>query len=77
MIELLFQALATGLSIWNDAQKHKYVDRLMALRQEYYAESNKALPERSDAVLDNLEFELRNLTAGFAAAASKPDIAVK
>lgn len=47
------------LSIWAHKEKDKYNAKLKQLRADYYAEINKPDDKRSDAVLDNLEFELR------------------
>ena len=68
MFESLATALAAGLSIWAHKEKHKYVDRLMDLRKRHYEEYNKLDDYRSDAVLDNLEFELRVLASAFSTA---------
>ena len=77
MVDALIKCLAAGLEIWNSKEKTKYIDKLVSLKKEYYEESNKPLPERDDAVLDNLEFELRLLASGFAASVGKPDTQVK
>lgn len=56
-----------ALSIWNSKLKHKYIDKVETLKRAYYAEMNKPREEQSDAVLDNLEFELRITAASLAA----------
>lgn len=73
MFFLVLSLLDTGLKLWLHKDKTKYVDKKMALEKAYYAEFNKPLEERSDAVLDNLFFELRVLATAFAADAGKPD----
>lgn len=57
----------SALSIWASKLKQKYIDKVESLKRAYYAEINKPESERSDAVLDNLEFELRITTASLAA----------
>lgn len=64
----LAQALATGLSLWQSLEKRKYLDKLMKLQREYREEFNKDPSVRSNAVLDNLEFELRQLGIAFSSA---------
>ena len=67
--------LQAGLTLWNNKEKTKYIDKLMSLKKDYYAEINKPLAERSDAVLDNVLFELRVLGVAFAAGIAKQDAA--
>ncbi len=67
MFLTILELLAAALSIWASKEKTKYIDKVTQLRSDYYAEYNKPDNERSDARLDNLYFELRNLAAGFAA----------
>lgn len=62
----LAKALGAAFSIWEHKEKNKYRDKLLSLQREYYAEINKPLEARSDAVLDALEFELRILGRSFA-----------
>jgi hypothetical protein len=47
-----------ALSIWASKLRQKYVDKVESITRAYYAEMNKPEAERSDAVLDNLQFEL-------------------
>ncbi len=65
MFASFLKALASGLSLWESKEARKYVDRLEKIKREYYEEINKPDQERSDAVLDNLEFELRLLSDSF------------
>lgn len=59
MFEALLK-LAGGVVDWLVLkEKNKYRDKLASLKKAYYEESNKPDSERSDAVLDNLSFELR------------------
>lgn len=74
MFEALCKTLEAGLSLWGDKEANKYVDRLIALKKKYYEEYNKPLGARSDAVLDNIEFELRVLATSFSSGVRKPDV---
>ena len=65
MFEQLLGVLGAGLSLWASKEKTKYVDRLMELKRDYYAEFNKDPAVRSDAVLDNLKRELCILADAF------------
>lgn len=56
-----------ALSIWASKLRQKYIDKVETLKRAYYAEINKPREEQSDAVLDNLEFELRITSASLAA----------
>lgn len=67
MIKSILQILGTGLSLWNHKEKTKYHDKFIKLQKEFYEEYNKPDGERSDAALDNIEFELRLLASGFCA----------
>lgn len=71
MFETLLQVLLAGLHLWSDKEKTKYVDRLMSLKKEYREEINKPYDQRNDAVIDDLEFQLRVLSAAFVAGTIK------
>lgn len=71
MFEALLNTLTAGLKLWDDKEKSKYTDKLIQLRTDFYEEYNKAPDVRSDAVLDNLEFELRVLATSFSASVGK------
>lgn len=77
MFTVLLNCLSAGLTLWDDKEKTKYVDQVISLKEQYYAEFNKPLDSRSDAVLDNLEFQLRVLATSFASSVGKPDTAPK
>ncbi len=68
MIDSLFAALAAGLTLWAAKEKTKYVDQLIQLKKDYYAEINKPLESRSDAVLDDITERVRILSSSFSAA---------
>lgn len=55
-----------ALSIWASKLRQKYIDKVEGIKRLYYAEMNKPVEERSDALLDNLEFELKITTASLA-----------
>ena len=67
MIDILLNIALAALSIWDSKLKQKYIDLVMGLKQQYYDEYNKPIGVRSDAVLDNLEFQLKNAVAALAA----------
>lgn len=73
MFEVLLKVLGAGLSIWASKEARKYIDQKIALEKAWYAEYNKPDSDRSDAVLDNIEFQLRTLCIAFAAEAGKSD----
>jgi hypothetical protein len=66
VIELIFQSLSTGLSIWESKEKTKYIDKMLTLKRQWYEEYNKPTSNRSDARLDHIEYELRILVETFA-----------
>jgi len=72
MFETLAATLLTGLSLLEHKEKTKYVDRLMELKRLRYEEQNKPVDQRSDAVLDSLEFELRTLCLAFHTVVREP-----
>lgn len=65
MILQIISLLSTGLTLWNNIEKNKYTDKLMELKTKYYEEANKPEDQRSDAVMDNLMFELKVLSDSF------------
>lgn len=73
MFESLAKALASGLSLWEHKEKNKYRDKLIKLRREYREEYSKDISVRSDAVLDNLCFELRILADSFSTEVGQKD----
>ena len=63
MIDSLFKVLGSALSIWESKESRKYIDKLVALEKEYYAEINKDRPDM--ARLDIINSELRFLGEAF------------
>jgi hypothetical protein len=72
MIQVLFGVLEAGLSLWSDKEKHKYVDRLLRLKEQWFHEYNKPDNEVDDNVLSTIEWELRLLGNAFTSAAGVP-----
>lgn len=66
MIGSLFKVLEAGLGLWKSKESRKYLDRVIKLKKEFYEEYNKDDNVRSDAVLDNIQFELRLISDSFA-----------
>ena len=67
MFASILGIVEAALSIWQSKLRQKYIDRVDEIKRAYYAENNKPAGERSDAVLDNLEFELRVASQSLAA----------
>lgn len=67
MVTVILSLLNTGLSLWLHKEKTKYIDEVREIEREYYAEINKPEDQRSDAVLDNLEWKLRSVARAFTA----------
>lgn len=67
MTEAFLKLLGSALSIWDSKEKTKYQDKYQKLMKDWYEENNKPDWERSNAVLDNIEFELRVLGNSFSA----------
>jgi len=59
VVASIFGIIEALLSIWEHKEKDKYNAKVKQLKADYYAEINKPDDKRSDAVLDNLLFELR------------------
>lgn len=64
-LSVILSLLEKGLSLWEHKDKTKYVDKVMKLKREYREEMAKPEDQRSGAVLDNIEFELRLLAGAF------------
>lgn len=71
MIDSLFKILGSALSLWESKEKRKYIDKLIKLKREYYAESNLERPDM--AKLDNLVFELELFSSAVSAQIGEPD----
>jgi hypothetical protein len=65
MFVTILNLLEAGLSLWASKEARKYIDRKNELEKKYRAEVSKPRPEQSDAVMDNLNFELQQLAEAF------------
>lgn len=63
MIDSLFKVLIPALTLWKNKDARKYLDKVIQLKKEWYSEYNKDISD--DAVLDNIEFELRIISESF------------
>lgn len=70
MIDSLFSVLASALSIWDHAEKDKYISQCISLKEKYYAEIAKPDDSRSDAIIDYCLSELCFIGAAYSAAVS-------
>lgn len=68
MIDTLFSVLASALSIWDHAEKDKYINQCIELKEAYYAELAKPDGQRSDAILDDCLNQLRIICDSFSGA---------
>ncbi len=68
MVTAFLNVLYAGLQLWTSKEKTKYIDQLIELKEDYYAEYKKDPVYRSDARLDNLLFKMQLVGTGFAAA---------
>lgn len=69
MFATLLETLLAGLQLWKDEKARQYTTETIKLRQEWYEEFNKDEASRSNLVLDNIEFRLRNIATAFASEA--------
>lgn len=76
-MDALFGLFEAGLILWNTKESNKYRDEYIRLNKAYYEEYNKTMDFRSDAVLDNLQFQLRVLAIAFASDVRKSNLAPK
>lgn len=58
---LFLNVLLKGLSLWDDKEKHKYIDRVLGLKKDYDAEQDKPVGERDNSVMDRIDRELRDI----------------
>jgi hypothetical protein len=67
MFLALLETLSAGLTLWDHKEKTKYVDAVTELKRKWYEEYQKHKSIRDNAVLDNIELELRIVATAFAA----------
>ncbi len=72
MFAVILSLLDTGLKLWLDKRRTRFIDEKIRLEKAYYEEYNKPDGERSNAVLDNLHAELCRLAIAFATEAGTP-----
>lgn len=65
MIDVALNLLGHGLSIANERVKNKYLDKYLDLKERYHEAINQPDELWDDAVIDDIEFELRQLAEGF------------
>lgn len=71
MVGAIIEIVSLALQLWVSKDKRKYVDALTKIEDKYREEESKPYMERDHAVLDNLEFELRQLIRNISADARK------
>ena len=64
-LNLTLGVLKEGLKLWNAKEATKYLDRVIELEKEYYAELEKSSDSRSDYKLDSIMLELRIISQSF------------
>ncbi len=65
IVDSIFKALASLLSIVDEKLRTKYQDKIIDLRNRWYEEDKKPAGSRNDAYIDSLKFELRNIVDSF------------
>jgi len=71
MVELLLGVLMAGLKLKNTLEDRKYLDEVIALRQEWLNEYNKPKKCRSNAAIDAIELRLGIIARAFIDTAGK------
>lgn len=64
-LSLYLGVLKEGLKLWNAKEGQKYLDKVIKLEKEYYAELSKNEDERSQLYLDQRLLELRIISQSF------------
>lgn len=64
-LSLTLGILKEGLKLWNAKEATKYLDRVIELEKDYYAELEKPSEDRSDYKLDGILLELRIISQSF------------
>lgn len=67
MVTAILGILDSVLHIWAKKLDRKYIDKLAELKRAWYEENNKPRDQQSDAILDNIKFELRIISSAIAA----------
>jgi hypothetical protein len=64
-LSLTLGLLKEGLTLWNNREATKYLDRVIKLEKDYNDEMSKSLDERSDYRVDSILLELRIISQSF------------
>lgn len=64
-LDLVLGILKEGLTLWNNKESTKYLDKVVKLEKEYYEELNKPLDARSDLRIDEILLELTIISKSF------------
>ena len=74
LIQAIIEAAEASLSLLSKREENftvrksiQMIDRLSKLKKDFYEEYNKDPSIRSDAVLDHIQFELRNFLNDYSA----------
>lgn len=62
-IDVVFRVLEQGLKLWNSKESTEYMDKTAKLKKRWYEAYNA--PQRDHNKLDDIELELRILSAAF------------
>lgn len=61
MFLVILELIKVALDLWASKEKRKYIDEMLSIQKDYYEETAKPDNQRSDAVLDSLEFRAKIL----------------
>lgn len=64
-LSLTLGLLKEGLTLWNNKEANKYLDRVIKLEKDYNNEMAKPIDERSDYRIDSILLELRIISQSF------------
>lgn len=64
-LSLYLGILKEGLTLWNNKEATKYLDRVIKLEKEYYEEIAKPSDQQSDLAIDRILLELRIISQSF------------
>lgn len=59
--------LEAGLRLWDDKEKHKYIDQVLKLKEQYHAELAKPFDDRDFNTLGTIELRLCDISSAFIA----------
>jgi hypothetical protein len=64
-LTLVLGILKEGLTLWNNVEASKYLDKVINLEKKYNEELAKPEDERSDLAIDNCLLQLRIIAQSF------------